>query len=447
MADTVSSPAQTTSPTAPEISASAARSAQFIIFLVVFIDLIGFGIVLPLLPRYAKEFLVDTPNEVERGAILGALLASFSLMQFLVAPLWGQLSDRIGRRPILLVGLLSSVVFYSLFGVASTFGVEGYRGLGVLLLFVSRIGAGVAGATLGTAQAAIADLTPARGRSRGMAIIGAAFGLGFFFGPILGFLALAVAPGAAGAPGYLAAGLSCTAFVLGIILLPETRRAGAVSHARRLWFDPEGFRAARSAPAVGLLILTFFLSTFAFATFEPTLALLTTGDALGLSDRNSFLVFVYVGLVLGLVQGVVYRPLAKRVREISFMIVGSVFMGVGLAGIGVVAAVASQHAAPWGTVLAGLLGTVAVAITGFAFVTPSVQALISRLSDPNRQGEILGFNQSASAMARILGPMAGMSLYALMPTHALPFVLGTSVVLVVLLLTLYLRRGPAGAPP
>jgi MFS family permease len=447
MADTASSPPQTASSSSPDLTARAARSALLIIFLVVFIDLIGFGIVLPLLPRYGKEFLAGTPYEPWRGPILGALLASFSAMQFLCAPLWGRLSDRVGRRPILLLGLLSSVVFYSLFGVASTFGVEGYRGLGMLLLFISRIGAGIAGATLGTAQAAIADLTPSEGRSRGMAIIGAAFGMGFFFGPILGFLALAIDPGAAGAPGYLAAGLSGTALVLGIILLPETRRAGAVSHARRRWFDPEGLRAVRGTPAVGLLILTFFLSTFAFATFEPTLALLTTGDALGLSDRNSFLVFVYVGLVLGLAQGVVYRPLAKRVREISFMIVGGLLMGAGLAGIGVVAAVASQPGAPWGSVLAGLLATVAVAITGFAFVTPSVQALISRLSDPNRQGEILGFNQSASAMARILGPMAGMSLYALTPTHALPFVLGTSVVLLVLLLTLYLRRGPAGAPP
>jgi MFS family permease len=447
MADTTSSPSQTPSPP-PAVEpppTATSRSALLVIFLVVFIDLFGFGIVLPLLPRYGKEFLAGGPYERQSGWILGALLASFSAMQFIFAPIWGRVSDRIGRRPMLLMGLFSSVVFYTLFGVASTFGTEGYRELGILLLFVSRIGAGVAGATLGTAQAAIADSTPGEGRSRGMALIGAAFGIGFFFGPILGFLALWLAPDAKGGPGYLAAGLSLVAFLLGVALLPETRRPGAPSHARRRWLDPQGLRAIRSAPAVALLILTFFLSTFAFANFEPTLALLTTTGSLGLSDRNNFLLFAYVGLVLGLAQGGLYRPLARRVREVVFMIVGGLLMAVGLAGIGVVAGLADHGTAGPGTLLAPLLLTLAIAVTGFAFVTPSVQSLISRLSDPHRQGEILGVNQSASAMARILGPGVGVPLYIYTPAHSGPYVLGTGLVVVVLLLTLSLRRGPAGA--
>jgi MFS family permease len=451
MADTASTPSQTAPPSPTNTPRPASGSALAIIFLVVFIDLFGFGIVLPLLPRYGKEFLAGTPYEPWGGPILGALVACFSLMQFIFAPVWGRVSDRVGRRPILLIGLFSSVVFYTVFGIASTFGREGYRELGLLLLFVSRVGAGIAGATLGTAQAAIADSTPGEGRSRGMALIGAAFGIGFFFGPILGFLAKAVAPDAKEGPGYLAAALSLVAFVLGVVLLPETRRPGAVSHARRRWFDRQGFRTALRAPAVGLLILTFFLSTLGFANFEPTLALLTAADSttrnpLALSDKYNFLLFAYVGLVLGLAQGALYRPLARRVGEITFMIAGSVLMAVGLAGVGVVAALASRPDAPsLGTLLAALLVALAVPITGFAFITPSVQALISRLSDPNRQGEILGVNQSASAMARILGPAVGVPLFLGTPAQAGPFVLGTSLALVVLLLSVYLRQGPAGA--
>jgi MFS family permease len=444
MADAASSPPQTTSPppTAEPSAAPASRSTLFIIFLVVCIDLVGFGIALPLLPRYGKDFLAGGPYERWAGYVLGALVAIFSAMQFIFMPIWGRVSDRVGRRPILLMGLLSSVVFYTLFGVASTFGTEGYRELGLLLLFVSRLGAGIAGATLGTAQAAIADSTPGQGRSRGMALIGAAFGIGFFLGPILGSVTLTFRPNDAGAPGYLAAGLSLIALVLGVTQLPETRRFGAPSQARRKWFDREGFRAVLSAPSVGLLILTFFLSTFAFASFEPTLALLT--NAVGLGDRDNFLVFAYVGLVLAVAQMGLYRPLARRVREITFMGVGGILMLVGLGAIGVVAAAAARGGATPGTLLAGLLVTVAVAVTGFAFVTPSVQALISRLSDPTRQGEILGVNQSASAMARILGPALGMPLYVATAGHAGTYVLATGLVLVVLFLTLLLRRGPAG---
>ncbi len=420
------------------------RSALLIIFLVVFIDLFGFGIVLPLLPRYGKDFIAPELSNTARGLILGALMSSFSAMQFIFAPIWGRVSDRIGRRPILLLGLLSSVVFYSLFGVASMFGKEGWRELGLMLLFISRLGAGIAGATLGTAQAAIADSTSPANRSRGMALIGAAFGIGFFFGPLLGFAALAIAPNFGGGPGFLAAAFSLLALNLGIFLLPETRRPGAESHARRRWFDRQGFRAALQDPSVGLLILIFFLATFAFANFEPTLALLTTSPALGLNDRKNFLVFAYIGLVLALAQGGLYRPLAHRVSEFTFTWVGSVLMALGLAGIGVVAALSTQpEPAGAGTLLTALLVILAVAVTGFSFMTPSVQALISRLSDPARQGEILGINQSASAMARILGPAVGMPFYYLTPSHAAPYILGTGLLVVVLLLSTRVRHPKA----
>src|SRR5262249_32268372 len=160
--------------------------------LVMFIDLIGFALVLPLLPLYGKEFLNPLLPPVEtaqgrmlRGLILGTLLSSFSLMQFIFAPIWGRISDARGRRPFLLLGLLGSVGFYTLFGFASEWGRrEGHQLIGIILLFAGRIGAGIAGATVSTAQAVIADCTTAEKRSHGMALIGAAFGMGFMFGPI-----------------------------------------------------------------------------------------------------------------------------------------------------------------------------------------------------------------------------------------------------------------------
>src|SRR3954468_1014314 len=186
---------------------SASRAALLTVFLVVFIDLLGFGIVLPLLPRYADRLL--EPAGVSRqlhGWVIGGLLSVFSLMQFIFAPIWGRVSDRVGRRPILLIGLVGSVVFYGLFAVASELGAQGHLALGLVLLFVARLGAGVAGATISTAQAVIADCTPPERRAHGMALIGAAFGIGFTFGPLLGYASLWV-PGAA-APGAAAALLS-----------------------------------------------------------------------------------------------------------------------------------------------------------------------------------------------------------------------------------------------
>jgi MFS family permease len=158
------------------------KTALLVVFLTVFIDLLGFGMVLPLLPLYGKE-LAGEMTPMQRGILLGLLMSSFSVMQFFFAPVWGRLSDKVGRRPILMVGLAGSVVFYGLFGVASA-------QASLLLLFISRIGAGVFGATITTARAYIADVTPPEKRTAGMALIGAAFGLGFTFGPLFGLLAI-----------------------------------------------------------------------------------------------------------------------------------------------------------------------------------------------------------------------------------------------------------------
>ena len=293
------------------------KGSLLVIFLTVFIDLLGFGMVLPLLPIYADQYTMD-----EAGWQLGLLMASFSAMQLIFAPMWGRLSDRIGRRPVLMIGLAGSVVFYSLFGVATIIGNQpDMQATGLILLFVARIGAGIAGATISTAQAYIADSTSLENRPKGMALVGMAFGLGFTFGPLLGFLAVPTAdlpPGPA--PGFVAAGLSAVALLLAVFKLPESRREGGELAARKV-FDFGAFRRAISVPSVGLVLVAMFVCVFSFANFETTLSLLIKGGTktmnspFKLSWGQVCLTYAYIGFTLALVQGGIVRRVAGRVTQ------------------------------------------------------------------------------------------------------------------------------------
>jgi MFS family permease len=437
----------------------ARTSALFIVFLVVFIDLLGFGIVLPLLPLYANRLLTPLyPGDEQRlmrGAVLAVLMASFSFMQFLFAPIWGRISDRIGRRPILLLGLAGSVVFYGLFAYASHAGFAGQAALGIALILAARIGAGIAGATIATAQAVIADCTPPEKRARGMALIGAAFGIGFTFGPLLCYTSFFIPSLDKAAPGAAASLLSLVALVLALVLLPETLRTGSAA-GRRHWLQLGTTIEVLKMPVIGALVLTFFLATVAFGSLESTLALMnqvlvSAGKVVRLDDmtdaqlddvfKKSSLIFAFVGLVLMLVQGGIYRRLIGRVSELGFMRTGVLLMVFGLCGvIATVVAIARGALAGADTTIPIALVILAVLVGGFALMTPSVQALISKRADPTRQGEILGVNQSFSALARILGPAIGSFLFFVDTSHAMPYVVGLGLMIAVFLLTLRLRR-------
>ena len=399
-------------------------------------------------------------------------MASFSLMQFIFAPVWGRISDRAGRRPILLLGLAGSVVFYFLFGWASSLPPESMAMTALVLFFVARIGAGVAGATIATAQAVIADSTPPEKRKHGMALIGAAFGIGFTFGPLIGFGSMYFFPGHHEAIGYTAAALSLVALILGYWLLPETRRFETEPPLARGWLNFAGMGKALASSSIGPVILTFFLATLGFGAFEVTLALLLK-DSFHFSEDKSFLIFAYVGFVLMLTQGFLYRKLASRLSEVTFMAIGLVLMASGVGALGAVTYLASTgsslpvlgasttglagspygqgpflavfavvHESTQGSPLIWLLFlALTFAVVGFAFLTPSAQALISRRTDANQQGEILGVNQSASAMARILGPILGVTLYKSTATHLLPYVFAAALLLVMLPMIPRLRRG------
>jgi MFS transporter, DHA1 family, tetracycline resistance protein len=369
------------------------RGSLAVIFLTVFIDLLGFGMVLPLLPIYAKSFGVQ-----ERGLEIGALMASFSLMTFLFSPLWGRLSDRVGRRPVLVVGLAGSSMCYLLFGLATVW-------QSLPWLFAARIGAGIFGATIPAAQAYIADVTPLEGRARGMALIGAAFGMGFTFGPLLGAAALVFSNdvGTSPWPGYAAAGLSATAMVLAIVLLPESLRTGSHTVGHPL-MDLRAWSDAFRTPSVPALLATAFASVVSFGAFETTLALLLHAENMPFQFRfhQVLLYYAFIGATLTFAQGVLVRRLAPRMGEVAMALTGSVTT-IG----GFVLLVAASHAG----VLWLLMIASAVEVTGFAFMTPSLQSLISRRSDPARQGGILGVSQSTSSLARVFGPLIAVPLF------------------------------------
>ncbi|MDX1948397.1 MAG: MFS transporter [Pirellulaceae bacterium] len=408
------------------------RGSLLVIFLTVFIDLLGFGMVLPLLPIYAKTFGVD-----KHGWQIGVLMASFSAMTFLFSPLWGRLSDRIGRRPVLLIGLAGSALFYFLFGLATVW-------KSLAWLFITRIGAGIAAATLPTAQAYIADATTTKTRAKGMALIGAAFGLGFTFGPLLGFAAIwlsreedvATSPW----PGFVAAGLSALSFLLALLVLPESLRPGQASkasEAHRL-LDLRSWRDAFSTPSVPALLFTAFFGVVSFGAFETTLSLLLESKAFQFKLSDVLLYFAFIGLTLSLAQGFLVRRLSTRVSESKLVFAGCL---VTIAGL-VLLALATQRGELWMLMVAS-----AVEVTGFALMNPSLQALISRRSDPAKQGGILGVSQSTSALARVCGPLLAIPLFYVGPAYPYWAAIGMMALALVLFVLLARVGVDYGHPP
>ncbi|MCS6865677.1 MAG: MFS transporter [Gemmataceae bacterium] len=419
------------------------RAALAIVWLVVFIDLLGFGIVLPVMPRQAEPYLNVLGLAPEaKGAVIGILFSVFSLMQFVFSPVWGRISDRIGRKPVLLISLLGSVIFYALYGLAVSLPAEqGF--LAIALLLLARVGAGIAGASVGTAAAVIADCTPPHKRARGMALIGIAFGAGFTLGPLIAYFGLALFARQPWGVGALASLLSLGALLVAVAIFRETRNPGY--QAGKDFFSVSRTLAVLKMPTVGVLILIYFLAIFAFANFEATLALFTQ-SAFGMSDDDNFLVFAFVGAVL-MVAGGVYRPLAKKHAELKLLARGVAMMILGLGCIGVIAYLTSS---PRDSVDGGLkalfYGAAALSVSGFAFTNPSVSALVSKRADPARQGEVLGVNQAFASLGRILGPFLGSVLFQAEASRTLPYI--AAVVTLVVVVALVARIGqPHSAAP
>lgn len=404
-------------------------AALGVVWLVVFIDLLGFGIVLPVLPRQADPYLTNLGlSGAAKGAAIGILFSVFSLMQFVFSPMWGRISDRVGRKPVLLISLGGSVAFYALYAVAVSIDPTdaSLAPLAIGLLLASRIGAGIAGASVGTAAAVIADCTPPDKRAKGMALIGIAFGAGFTFGPLIAYFGLELFGQRPWGVGALASGLSLVALVTAVLKFQETRNPS--NKAGKEFFSIEKTREVLRMPMVGTLVLIYFLAIFAFAQFEATLALLT-GAAFSMRDEDNFLVFALVGAVLTFAGGS-YRPLVKKHPEAKLLKVGVGLMMLGLLGLAIVAYLASLPDAS-GLKLPFYI-TLSVSVIGFAFVNPSVSAMVSKRADPARQGEVQGVNQAFASLGRILGPFLGSVLFQAGLSHTLPYLSAVGLLVIVM---------------
>ncbi len=346
-----------------------------IVFTTVVIDLVGFGIVLPILPLWAEEFGAS-PTQI------GVLTASYAVAQLLFAPLWGRLSDRYGRRPVILASLAGSAVAALLIGLAQA----------LVLLFLARVLQGIAGASYAAAQAYVADVTTARDRARGMGLIGAAFGLGFILGPAIGAVFSAVD---ARLPFFVAAGLAALNLAIAYRRLPESRRPGAPrAPTPRL----EVVRRALSSRELGPLVWLSFVATFAFVAMETTFALF--GERrfdYGAVEIGAL--FTFIGVMAAVAQGLLVGRLVERFGEGRVMIAGLAATAAGL----VLVAVSES--------LWVLLPGLAVLAVGSGLVFATTTALISLAAGEEEQGTVLGLTASVGGAARIAGPVIGTLLF------------------------------------
>ncbi len=344
----------------------------------VLVDLVGFGIVLPLLPIYARSFGAE-------GLHVGLLVAVYSLVQLVMAPLWGRLSDRVGRRPVLVLGLLGSSLAYVAFARADS----------LAMLFLSRIVGGIGGSTIPVAQAYIADVTTPSRRAGNLGLIGAAFGLGFVIGPALGGFLAGASPGSPTAPGYVAAGLCAANALAALLWLPESRPRGAgADRASRFNFGAALAEAA-SSRQIRIVLAAYLCITMAFSTLQPTLSLLAA-ERLALDGpraaRQAGVLFALLGLVSVIVQGGLVRRVVPRTGERRLLLASAGPFGAGLLLMGL---------AP---TLPGLMGGLVLVGVGYGCAVPSVLGLLSRAAHPERQGAVLGIGQSVGSLARVLGP-------------------------------------------
>lgn len=377
-----------------------------ILFTTVALDLIGFGMVVPLMPLYARQFAVS-PQAI------AWLLASYSLMQFFFAPVWGKLSDRLGRRPVLLASMAGNFVALLAFATAHSFA----------QLLCSRLIAGICTANIAVASAYVADSTPPEGRARGMGLIGAAFGLGFVLGP---FFAGELSQWGLSAPPYAAAALAAGNGLLAYVRLPESLpkhlRVGGGQTTATLspWRLLGGrWRRARLQPRVLQLVALIFLHVFGFAMMEMALTLMVA-QRFGFGPLQSGRLLAFVGLVLAAVQGGAVGRMSRRWGDGPLFVAGLFVMGSGLCAVALAAASGSG---PWPVLVA--LGLLAI---GQGLVAPTGAALLSHSAGSHEQGEVLGFGQSGSALARVVGPLVAGGLYQQLG-DLMPFWVGGAVVL------------------
>ena len=378
------------------------------IWLSVALDLVGFGIVLPILPLYAERF------DASPG-VIGLLVASFSLAQFVCAPIWGRVSDRVGRKPVLVLSLAGTAVGSLLTGLAGS----------LWLLFAARILDGISGASVSVAQASVTDLAPPSERPRLLGLLGAAFGLGFVAGPAIGALA---ALGGPEVPFLVAAALAAVNAVVAAVRLPETRPApgfggDSTAERRRIPSRADGLRG---------YLLVAFVSLVAFSAFEATFALF--GERrLGLRLASTGIVFTVIGVLIAIVNGGLVAPAVRRLGEEGTLRIGLLLNAGGLAIL------------PFVDSWALLAPALVLLTTGQGLVTPTLSATVAGRVDADRRGAALGAQQSAGGLARVVGPVAGGFAFERIGVGA-PAAGGAALLLGAAVLLSRLRSGPPADP-
>ena len=396
------------------------RTATLILFFVVFVNLVGFGIIIPLLPFYSEHYGAS-PDEVT------LLMAAYSAAQFVTAPLWGRASDRWGRKPILVASLAGTFASYVWLAYAGD----------LTDLFLSRTLAGVMAGSISGAFAYIADITDESNRSRGMGMIGAAFGLGFIAGPAIGGLLAGADPAHIDfrLPALAAAVFCALALVLAAVLLAESLPA----ERRRQRFETggeserRGFVAALRAPGIASVVTLTFLAVFAFAGLEAVFALWTE-RTFSWSVRQNGYVFAFLGLISAMIQGGLIGRLTKRFGEAALVRQGLLTLAIGLAAI------------PFAKGLVLLLLALVIATYGFSVSTPALTALLTLDAPPDSVGAVVGVGRSASTLARAAGPAFAGAVFSLAGKDW-PFFAAAAILVLVLAVSgrMLSRKGSASA--
>ncbi|MCH9644188.1 MAG: MFS transporter [Gammaproteobacteria bacterium] len=386
------------------MTVSAEKKSLNVLYLIVFIDMLGFGVIIPLLP-----FLVSKMGA--SGLFAASLLSIFSLMQFIFSPILGRLSDKYGRKKILNLCLLGSVLSYGLYAIA--FFVTKQSDITLLLIFVSRLIAGIMGANIPLAYSYIADTTKPEDRTGAMGKIGAAFGMGFIFGPAIAGL---LAPLGLAAPGIAAMSICLVALFCAMLFLKESRDELVEKNPVEK-LSLKQVAGILNHKVIGAIILVTLLYGFSFVQMESIYSLFI-GHVYQLSQSQIAYLFVFVGVVIAVSQGALVGPLSKRIGNINLL-----FLGALLLAISFILLVYS------GSIWLMLLSSAGISLSAGA-INPTLSVIISCHVDRNKQGLTQGLNQSASSLSRIIGPIVAGFLYDhYHPTS--PFVLGSLVMMLV----------------
>lgn len=395
------------------------KGALGAIFLIVFVDLLGFGIIIPLLPRYV-------PNFTENPVKVTLLFSVFSVFQFVGAPILGALSDRYGRRPVLIVSQFGSAFGYLLLAFATQFSFSPSTTLA--LVYLSRIIDGFTGGNISTAQAYVSDVTTPQNRAKGMGLLGAAFGIGFTAGPFLGgMLGLKAA--------YAAAALSAAAATLTYFRLPESRTHRPTE--AETWLHPSRFVPILRRPVlVQLLAISFFIMA-SFVMMESTITMFLDVK-FGYKEKQVGLFFGFIGLVIVIVQGGLIGRITKKFGEWTPAIGGCLLVALGMAAFSVTA----FQPLLWVLLLAG-----AVNAAGRSLQQPTISSLLSKFSDPRDHGAVFGLFHGLGSLARVFGPIVAGFTYPLL-NHAGQFVTAGVIAVATAVWTASLRQpAPGDARP